>query len=307
MQNFNIEKKGYNKDEVQKTIETLVDDYENKLLLQRSRINELKQELNELKEELVSYKSKDKNISGALIAAVETAQEIERNSKNIYELEIKKLRLLYNKWDAFLNEMLLKYPDMQEEFDPQVILKGFQDAIDQTITENFSTMKAAKKENNERAKVGIQSLLHKMNATTVLKTNTAPNLNRPNMPYSKVTTIQRQPILRQDVLQETKAKNDLLQEQIRLSSSKSNIKPITNLTLNKEDEYDNLVDKYLTVNNVETDEFFNNAYAKQLTKKKRKDYPEPNATGFDLKQALNPTEELSEIMKAFDFFDKDED
>jgi hypothetical protein len=115
-------------------------------------------------------------------------------------------------------------------------------------------------------------------------------------------------MISQKSIEEARAKNDLLNEQARLSSSNSklNIKPITNLTLTKEDEYDSLVDKYLTVNNVESEAFFNNAYAKQLTKKKRKDYPEPNATGFDLKQALNPTEELSEIMKAFDFFDNDE-
>ncbi|PKK95700.1 MAG: hypothetical protein CVV59_02325 [Tenericutes bacterium HGW-Tenericutes-4] len=310
MQNFNIEKKGYNKDEVQKTMDILVEDYENKLLLQRNRINELKQELFELKEEVVSYKSKDKNISGALIAAVETAQEIERNSKNIYEIEIKKLRLLYNKWDAFLNEMLLRYPDMRENFDPKVILAGFQEAIDKTISENFSSMKAAKKESNERAKAGIQTLLNKMNATTTLKTSTpTPTLTRPSIPYTKETTIKRQPIMRQESILETKAKNDLLQEQIRLSNSKSNIKPITNLTLCQEDEYDSLVDKYLTVNNLESEAFLNNAYAKQLTKKKGKNgaYPEPNATGFDLKQALNPTEELSEIMKSFDFFDNDED
>ena len=115
--------------------------------------------------------------------------------------------------------------------------------------------------------------------------------------------------LKKETSELTKAKNQLLKEQTRLANTKSSIKPITNLTLNKEDEYDNLVDKYLTVNNVESEEFFNNAYAKQLTKKKKKqaNYPEPNETGFDLKQALNPTEELSEIMKAFDFFDTDED
>jgi cell division septum initiation protein DivIVA len=305
MQNFSIEKKGYNKEEVQKTYQSLVEDYEKQLSLQKNRIDELKQELNEVKEELYSYKNKDKNISGALIAAVETAQEIEKNSKSIYELETKKLRLLYNRWETFLEEMIEKHPDMKENFDPKVILKGFQEAIDKTMEENFNSMKIAKKESNERARVGIQSLLHKMNATTPTKAPTPP-INKVN--YTKVGTIQRQPMISQKSIEEARAKNDLLNEQARLSSSNSklNIKPITNLTLTKEDEYDSLVDKYLTVNNVESEAFFNNAYAKQLTKKKRKDYPEPNATGFDLKQALNPTEELSEIMKAFDFFDNDE-
>ena len=98
-------------------------------------------------------------------------------------------------------------------------------------------------------------------------------------------------------------------EEKRISETKSYIKPITNITLTKEDDYDNLVDKYLSVNNIESESFANNAYAKQLTKKRKRNaagYPEPNETGFDLKEALNPTEELSEIMNAFNFFEGDD-
>ena len=32
-------------------------------------------------------------------------------------------------------------------------------------------------------------------------------------------------------------------------------------------------------------------------------YPTPNESGFDLKAAVNPKDDLSEIMKAFDFFE----
>lgn len=315
MQNFSIEKKGYNKDEVQKTVENLVEDYENKLLLQKNRIDELKQEINQVKEELIKYKSKDKNISGALIAAVETAQEIEKNSKDIYNLEIKKLRLLYNKWEAFLNEMLLKYPDMKEGFDPQVILKGFNEAIDRTIEENFNSMQSTKRQNNEKAKEGIQSLLNKMNATRNRGVDvSAQALPRTNS-YDSIKNLQTAQIKRAErpslaSIEATRVKNDYMLEEKRINEAKSNIRPITNLTLSKEDEYDNLVDKYLSVNNIESESFANNAYAQQITKKKKRNalgYPEPNETGFDLKEALNPTEELSEIMKAFNFFDNDED
>ena len=31
----------------------------------------------------------------------------------------------------------------------------------------------------------------------------------------------------------------------------------------------------------------------------------PNETGFDLKEAINPKEDLDEIMKAFDFYNDD--
>ena len=57
------------------------------------------------------------------------------------------------------------------------------------------------------------------------------------------------------------------------------------------------VEEYLNDKKVETD----NAYAKNLTRAKKK--PEPNESGFDLDAILNPTEELDEIMKAFDFYE----
>ena len=50
-------------------------------------------------------------------------------------------------------------------------------------------------------------------------------------------------------------------------------------------------------NKIET----NNAYAKNLTRTKKK--VEQNESGFDLDAILNPTEELDEIMKAFDFYE----
>ena len=33
-------------------------------------------------------------------------------------------------------------------------------------------------------------------------------------------------------------------------------------------------------------------------------YPTVNESGFDLKEAVNPKEDLSEIMKSFDFFEE---
>ena len=34
-------------------------------------------------------------------------------------------------------------------------------------------------------------------------------------------------------------------------------------------------------------------------------YPTPNESGFDLKEAVNPKDDLEEIMKAFDFYNDD--
>ena len=34
-------------------------------------------------------------------------------------------------------------------------------------------------------------------------------------------------------------------------------------------------------------------------------YPTPNESGFDLKAAVNPKDDLNEIMKAFDFYEEE--
>ena len=78
---------------------------------------------------------------------------------------------------------------------------------------------------------------------------------------------------------------------------------------------DSMAEKYLNSD----DDLKINAYAKNFTKKKLEkkstnsadpfnymEYPEPNESGFDLKDALNPKEDLDEIMKSFDFFDEDQ-
>lgn len=68
------------------------------------------------------------------------------------------------------------------------------------------------------------------------------------------------------------------------------IKPVVEMELNENDSYDNLVDKFLNTQPPEE---------------------EPRSmkiqsNGFDLKEAINPKEDLNEIMKAFDFYSSDE-
>lgn len=66
----------------------------------------------------------------------------------------------------------------------------------------------------------------------------------------------------------------------------SQIKPVVDMELNEEDKYVNLVDKFLNTQPPEEE-------PKSI---------KIQSTGFDLKEAVNPTDDLSEIMKAFDFY-----
>ena len=60
-------------------------------------------------------------------------------------------------------------------------------------------------------------------------------------------------------------------------------------------------DKYLN----DEKEIEKSAFANNFMKKSK--YPKPNDSGFDLEDALNPKEDLDEIMKSFDFFVSDTD
>lgn len=73
----------------------------------------------------------------------------------------------------------------------------------------------------------------------------------------------------------------------RVVDRPSQIKPVCEMELSDGDKYDSLVDKFLST---------------------RPEEPRVNtiqSTGFDLKEAVSPTQDLSEIMKAFDFYNPD--
>lgn len=65
-----------------------------------------------------------------------------------------------------------------------------------------------------------------------------------------------------------------------------NLKPVTEMKLNAGEEYENLVDKFL---------------ASRPSEEQPKSMPIVS-NGFDLKEAVTPKDDLSEIMKAFDFY-----
>ena len=71
-------------------------------------------------------------------------------------------------------------------------------------------------------------------------------------------------------------------------SGKNLIKPVTEMKLDEEDQYDNLVDKFLGTRPEENERTMS-----------------IQSSGFDLKEAISPTQSLEEIMKAFDFYGGD--
>lgn len=302
MSKFSLDKKGYNTKEVNDYINNLYLKYEEKLSEQKDRVFALKSELEKAQARLDHYIEKDKQISQALIYAVEKADEIESASKKIYELEIKRVRLLYKRWEELLLEVESKYPQINNNSYIYSLLDSFKASINDVLEQNFNlnnSMKTAENLKQNLKKNGdsyIKNILNKMEYAFS---------SQPEAEKTRVTT-PKQTIKKIDI---SNVMSNHEKEQSRMNALSNRLNVITNSLSLKSNE--DLVDGYL--NSDLDDEFANTAYAKNITRKKitpednspfNYAYPTPNDSGFDLKEALNPKEDLDEIMKAFDFFDE---
>lgn len=285
---FSREKNGYNVKEVDSYISNMKQKYEQTTGEQKIRISDLKREVESVKQELSVYKNKNSDISNALVVAVETAKQIENSSKNVYSLEIKRLRSLYARWDSFLTQLIKTYPAVGEKYDYDKLLKEFSDKIDEIIKKNSVDLT----EETPNEPVGIRNLISKMGGFAVKR------------PESSSTYVIKRKNPVQDIFEETANEQQNLKQdekmrsldQLKNSNLESQLKPIANMQSGEKDKFDSLVEKFFNSPDEE-----DNAYAKALIRKKKSN------SGFDLKEALNPTEDLAEIMKGFDFFDDDKD
>lgn len=292
MGKFSITKNGYDIKQVDDYLYDLSENYEKQLREQKLRINDLKRTLEQTEQQLASYKQKNSDISDALIVAVETAKQIENSSKNIYNLEIKRVRSLYDKWKKFLDDFMTKYPALKSKYDTKLLLDVFSNDIEEILKQNKQSIEqkdAVAIQSSEAVTtntIGLRMLINKMG-----------NTNRPILPGISSQSIKKAdtPIVRNpkpsnETLQNYKVQLTSEEEENRLAKDK--IKPISNMTLNKGDNYENLVDKFLTSDD---DEYQDSAYSKILLEKQKND-------DFDLKEAVTPTEDLDEIMRSFSFY-----
>lgn len=273
MKEFSLDKKGYSTKQVDDYIIAI--QIENDRLLQekQDRINELREENFKLSKELNSLKSREESVSKALIASTEKAKEITEKAKLEYNLELKNLDMFYNKWNNFFNELIKRYPKMKD-FDTKEVLNGIKVEIDELLTGTYNSVK--RKDNNFKALIDKLHSHSKNKIVKKLKINKKVN---------------------EDIIIEKENELEYQTENNKLSK----IKPITNLTISNEekDEFENLLDKFLHSENKISKGYESSILNKGKKKNSLKTYPKPNESGFDLEQALNPTEDLLDIMKGF--------
>lgn len=349
MGRFDLDKHGYNTTQVDKYINNLTLKYEEKLAEQKDRLVSLKSELDMAKASLADYKDKDQQISRALVMAVEKAEQIENTSKKIYGLEIKRVRLLYNRWEVLLEEIERRYPNLATTGKTKILLKDFKQSIEDVLTQNSkfgSVRDDIKATTNDTY---IRNILNRMDyveeKVEQVKKTEAARKNRkivqdvqmkvvsapkksvkvnPTQTLNETVIIRKKPKVILDAIDfDEPVLEKKIKPTIKATKTTSKEKPIDVSSLIAEHKKENnrvknfkmptmkttggnIIDSYL-----DDDTNMSNPYAKIIAPKKKEKkkeqlfefaFPEPNETGYDYRDAVHPTEELDEIMKAFDFY-----
>ena len=172
------------------------------------------------------------------------------SNKNIDSLRSEQLLMVFEHLQAFMNELNAKYPGVLVNNSYKKIITE----IDLILSDSQDKIE----ENSKLENDPMKALLSKMQAK------------------------KKEP----KEVKEVKIERNDYKEKVDRPSL---IKPVTQMELTENDQYDNLVDKF-------------------LNSKPPEEEPRGikiQSTSFDLKEAVNPKEDLSEIMKAFDFYNNE--
>lgn len=258
---FSKTKKGYSESEVDEYISTIEDSYNNIITEKDNLIHELQTRLEE-------FEKKENSIATALTAAIDKAKDIEASSRNIYKLKIEQMTILYSKWELLLNEMIKKYPGIEDVSNVREDIEKLKGVIKVALKDDFNIELISKNPVTDPIRVLLSKLTYsnlrddKSTKTKVIKRQTYVSLNDKT-------------------------------ELNKLENRTSLIKSIVPLNLEENDKFENLVDKFL--NTDEEASGLSNSFIKASSISSQDN-------SFDLSEAVNPSEDLEEIMKAFDFY-----
>lgn len=273
MARFDIEKNGYKISQVDEYIDSITLKYEKLLSEQKDRIFALKNENSMLEMSYNELKLKEDEVSKALVFAVEKSEQVEKSAQKIFELEVRRLRLIYTRWQEIIDmldrDMLSGLTNGKFGF----AIQEFQDDLDRIVEQNENY--EARKEQELSIKDDL-----KQNSGNYIKNL----LNR--MEYL-VNNSAKSP-------KSVKAKSlDSFEAELSEQTKKENVRL---LSINR--RFNDISTKLgLTSGTAILDEDIpkDNAYYKNITNENG-----PDEDAFDLDAVLNPKEDLDEIMKAFE-------
>lgn len=265
LENFKRERDGYSTHEVDDFLQRMKREYNEKIRRQNEKMFQMNQEMNDLRYSLEVYKEKEKNISKALVKAVQKADEITTSARNVYDLEIKRVQLLYKKWENVLSELRSKFAGLLPGDEIDNLVGDFQYAL--TVTLNSQL-------NEKGERVYSKSVLERMQHRT-------PSITQDGKFDPSVT------------LKENEIK-------VYYDSEGKRIQSITRQKSN--DEEVTLAEKYLNGEDVEMPKSYGEIGPNMLNipPVEFAQALEDSRNGFSLNEALHPQESLKEILRAFD-------
>lgn len=103
-------KKLYTKSDFDNYTEAVKKEYEQTLLKQRERIDELRVALAEAERKIAESENRKELVYRAITAALKKADDIERVSLIKYNQEIAQLKSFHDKWIGYYNKIIERYP-----------------------------------------------------------------------------------------------------------------------------------------------------------------------------------------------------
>jgi len=280
MKIFDIERKGYNRQQVDDYIKALEIKYETQNAEQQELLLQLKADNASLSSRLEEYLEKDGQISNALVVAVETAKEIENSAKTVYELEIQRVKLLYTKWQAVLRQITALYPNINDNSSVYKLFKDFESNIVSILEKENNIDSIASEKGYIGNKSYARNLLQRIKETEY-----------PAFPSSSKKSVVQ--IKRSNSKSNVIEKN-IVKEQKRVENREDSIPQVSEFEKFMNSEFDDF--NAFQAGNIEN-KHVHNLFESNLVSSKNTD------GGFDLKEALTPTEDLQDIMKIFDLDD----
>ncbi len=270
MENFKRESNGYATHEVDEFLQKMRKEYNEKLRRQNEKMFAMNQEMNDLKYSLEVYKEKERQISKALIKAVQKADEISNSARTVYDLEIKRVQLLYKKWENVLNELRTKFAGLLPGEELDNLVGDFQYAL--TVTLNSQL-------NEKGERIYSKSVLERMQHRSPIV----------NGKYDPSITLKENEI------------------KVYYDSEGNRLQSITRHKENNEEV--TLAEKYLNGEDVKMPDSYGevNPNLSQIPPVEftRALQEQQQSGGFNLQEALHPQESLKEILKAFNLDDED--
>jgi len=110
--------------------------YNDRIVELESKVAELMRENASLKAEVEDYKSKEQNISNAIMASMEHAKQLEASRKKLYSLDIQRSRLMYLRMEQIINDLYRRYPELRKDGNLRDLSEKFKTMVFTDMAEN---------------------------------------------------------------------------------------------------------------------------------------------------------------------------